>query len=197
MTTSRILLGILLILGLAACSSVRVSQDYDESADFSAYRTYDWFPAPREETGQLRLDNPLLDERVVSAIERTLASKGYSKVSGGEPDFYVYYHLSMQEKLDVRTMNTYYGGVGRRGRWRGWGGVGFDTYVDQYDEGMLVIDIGDARARKLVWRGSGTRRLRESPEPEEVTQQVNEAVSEILKQFPPRRKSGSRAAAPA
>jgi hypothetical protein len=65
----------------------------------------------------------------------------------------------MQEKLDVRAMNTYYG-VGHRRR---GGGVGSDTRVDQYDEAVLAIDVGDACERKPVWRGSGTRRLRESP----------------------------------
>ena len=48
-----------------------------------------------------------------------------------------------------------------------------------------MIDFVDAPARRLVWRGSGTRRLSRDPKPERVTQRVNDAVDEILGQFPP------------
>lgn len=70
-----------------------------------------------------------------------------------------------------------------------WGGVGLtETTVSQHDEGALVIDFVDAPKRRLAWRGSGTRRLASNPDPELVTKRVTEAVSEILAQFPPKKK---------
>ncbi len=105
------------------------------------------------------------------------------------PDFYVNSHLSTEQKLDVRTMNRgYVGGPhGRRWGGAGWGGAGWtETYVDQYEEGTLLIDFVDTAARRLVWRGSGTRRLSRDPQPDRVTKRVNEAVDEILGQFPPK-----------
>ena len=88
----------------------------------------------------------------------------------------------------MRTINrTYVGGPhGRRWAGAGWGGVGWtETVVDQYEEGTLVIDLIDVAERRLVWRGSGTRRLSRDPQPDRLTQRVNEAVDEILAQFPP------------
>ena len=105
------------------------------------------------------------------------------------PDFYVNYHLSTEQRLDVRIMNTGYAGgpYGRGWGGAGWGGVGWtETRVDQYEEGTLVIDFLDASDRRLVWRGTGTRRLSRDLQPERVTKRVNEAVDEILAQFPPK-----------
>jgi len=63
-----------------------------------------------------------------------------------------------------------------------------ETTVSQYDEGTLVIDFVDRPARRLAWRGSGTGRLARNPDPDQVTKRVNEAVDEILAQFPPQKE---------
>jgi hypothetical protein len=172
-----------------ACSSVQTRYDFDPDADFSAWRTVSWYPTGSPPTGAPRLDNPLLHDRIVAAVDRTLAARGYARIRGHTPDFYVNYHLSTEQKLEVRTMNAgYHGGPSGRG-WggAGWGGVAWhETHVHQFEVGTLVIDFVDASARRLVWRGSGARRLAPDPSPDRVTQRVNEAVDEILGQFPPR-----------
>ena len=173
-----------------ACSSVRTQYDFDPSADFSAWRTYAWYPSGSPPTGDPRLDNPLLHGRIEAAVDRTLGDRGFTRLEDGTPDFYVNYHLSTEERLDVRTINrTYVGGPrGRRWGGAGWGGVGWtETRVDQFEEGTLVIDFVDSSLRRLVWRGSGTRRLSRDPQPDRLTGRVNEAVDEILGQFPPNR----------
>jgi hypothetical protein len=183
-----VLIVCLLALG-TACSSVRTSYDFDPGADFSDWRSYAWYPSGSEPTGDPRLDNPLLHARIQTAIDRDLAARGYTKVVDRTPDFYVNYHLSTEQRLDVRIMNTGYAGgpYGRGWGGAGWGGVGWtETRVDQYEEGTLVIDLVEEDERRLVWRGSGTRRLSRDPNPERVTKHVNEAVNEILAQFPPK-----------
>ena len=164
-----------------ACASTRVTHDYDVNADFSSFATFAWMPQPQEMAGDARVDNPLIAERVRSAIERTLTSKGYRPTSETTPDFFVGYYLSLEQKLDVYTIDNYYG----RGRYGRWGAASFETHVNQYDEGTLVIDIVDAEAGRLVWRGSGSRRISKSPTPQKSTQRVNEAVEAILARFPP------------
>lgn len=185
-----ILLALVAVAVLCACSTVRVRQDYDPNEDFSRLRRYAWYPAQPRPTGDLRLDNPLLHGRIQSAVDRWLAARGYRLIETPDPDFYVNFHLSMQSKLDVRTIDHgYYAGGPYGGRWGGvgWAGPGWtETYAVQYDEGTLAIDVIDARQRKLVWRGFGTGRLREQPKPEEARERVDRAVAEILEQFPPR-----------
>lgn len=175
----------LAILGVAAClacASVRVSVDYDPSEDFSTYRTFTWFPRPKPATGDYRVDNSLIDQRVRAAVERTLAAKGYQKVEDRAPDFYANYHLQIDQKIDVRTVNRGY--VDSWGYYVGWP----ETRVTQYDEGTLVIDIADARDKQLAWRGAGVGRVRSRPKPEETTRDINEAVAQILAKFPPEPK---------
>lgn len=172
-----------------ACSSVQTSYDFDPDADFSAWRTYSWYPVGSPPTGDPGLDNPLLHDRIVAAVERALGAHGYARARDHVPDFFVNYHLSTEQKLEARNLNAgYHGGPGG-GRWNGagWGGAGWqETHVHQFEVGTLVIDFVDVSARRLVWRGSGARRLASDPSPDQVTQRVNEAVDEILGQFPPR-----------
>jgi len=172
----------LLLVACAACASVRVNVDFDPNEDFSTYQTFTWFPRPQKETGDYRIDNPLLDRRIRTAVERELAARGYRKVEDRAPDFYVAYHLQFEQKLDVRTVN--------RGYYDAWGYyVGWpETQVTQYDEGSLVIDVANARDKQLVWRGVAVGRVRTRPKPEQTTQDVNEAVAHILAKFPPETK---------
>jgi hypothetical protein len=186
---TRLVLFVLAALALVlACSTVQVRQDFDPSQDFTRLRTYSWYAKAPEPTGNLRVDNPLLYERIVSAVDRTLASKGYVKVEDVKPDFVVNYHLAVQSKLDVRTIDHgYYGGSPYWGV-AGFGGVGWtETYTVPYEEGTLAIDVIDVAKRKLVWRGFGVGRLREDPKPEEAAERVDSAVAEILAQFPPKK----------
>ena len=163
------------------CSPVTVSQDYEIGTDFSNYRTFDWAVAEQPRTGDIRVDNPMLDARIRGAVEQRLSAQGYRKVISGQPDFLVAYHLTIRSKIEGDTFRT---GVGY-GPWPYWGGVGYETTIREYDEGMLVIDIGDAKKDKLIWRGVGTRRVTQQSSPEKSTEIVNKTVREILVQFPP------------
>lgn len=171
---------LLLLAGAAlACAPVSVSVDYDPGQDFSGYHTFTWLPRPQPETGDYRIDNPLLDQRIRAAVERSLAEHGYRKVEDRTPDFYVAYHLQIEQKLDIRTVDRgYYSYWGYYVPWP-------ETQVTQYDEGSLVIDVADTKRKELVWRGVGVGRVQRDQTPEESTRRVNEAVDAILAKFPP------------
>ncbi|MEE9606914.1 MAG: DUF4136 domain-containing protein [Myxococcota bacterium] len=173
-------LAILLSLAFgAACASLGVEVDYDPEEDFSAYSTFAWLPGRAPQTGDYRVDNPLIDARIRKAVEDNLTAKGFVKRTDRRPDFYVKYFLAIEKKLDVYTVN--------RGYVDHWGyriSVP-ETRVREYEEGTLVIDIADAREKELVWRGVGKGRLREQPTPEQTTRSVDDAVAAILKDFPP------------
>ena len=168
-------------LSLAGCSGMTIQSDYNPQADFSRYSTYAWLPAPQ--TGDPRVDNAILEGRIKTAVDRTLAEKGYRQVAADQATFWVGYHLSVQGQMDVTTVNSYYG--------YGWGpwyyGPGYsqNTQVRYYDQGTLLIDIVDAQARELVWRGSAEAEVRTDMTQEQRQQRVNEAVSRILQRFPP------------
>jgi len=172
---------ILTLTVATGCSAVKVSQDYDASSEFSAFSTYAWALDKQPETGDIRVDNPLLEARIRDAVDRNLSAKGYRKVNRDTADLLVAYNLTIRSRIESDSVSS---GVGYGG-YPYWGGVGFETRIREYDEGMLVIDIGSADPNKLLWRGTGTRRVTEHKNPEKSTQVVNKTVAEIMSQFPP------------
>jgi len=170
---------------LGGCSSIRVSQDYDPSRDFSSLRTYAWQREKQPETGDIRVDNSLLDTRFRSAIDDALAKKGFQKTTQGKPDFYVAYTYQIDSKIESSNV-TLGVGVGRSSRGR-YGGVGVHSggQVREYDEGLLVIDLVDAATGSLMWRGTGTARVDPGADPEKSVKAIHAGVEQILAQFPP------------
>jgi len=175
-----------LLVLFTGCSGIEVSQDYDMAADFSNLKTFTWYLAKQKKTGDLRVDNPLLDSRIRKAVEKSLAQKGYQKIIKGTPDFYVSYKYGILTRIRSERVRTGIGfGFGGSGSFGGIG-IGTGSDVREYDEGMLVIDITDTKNQKLLWRGTGTRRVSRHSDPEKTTKEVNENVDKILAQFPPK-----------
>jgi hypothetical protein len=166
---------ILAALILTACSSISVQQDYDPEYDFSKLKTFGFIPLSSEAgIDQLSAD------RLSNAIKTELLAKGYTLSE--QADFGIALLFSSKTKTNVQSYGYGYG-YGYYGR-PGYGGTGH-VDVTQYEEGTLVIDFVDMKENKLVWRGIGSGALSQSPSVEERTQRVNNAVNQILAQFPP------------
>jgi len=171
------------LLALAACSTVEVNSDWDPGARLDGLHTWAWQSQTPTVTGNARLDDPLVHERIQGAVEKSLAAKGFSKSLSGKPDFWVAYHIALQQKLDAHTIYTGYG------PYRGWYGVGgAQTVVDTYDVGTLLIDFISPDSNNVIWRGSGQSRIQELKTPEERQARIQDAVDRILRQFPPQKK---------
>ena len=174
-------LGLLLLVAMTGCSTLEITSDADPSANFSKYKTFAWEPKPQQVTGNPRLDSPLLDKRVKTAVEQQLKAKGYSMASD-KPDFYIAYHVALDEKVSVSSMNNYYGYA------PGWGwnyayAGGVDVY--QYEQGSLMLDIVDAGTHQLVWRGSAQAEVDQYAKEEKKDKLLNDAVGGMLAKFPP------------
>ncbi|NNG01145.1 MAG: DUF4136 domain-containing protein [Desulfobacteraceae bacterium] len=179
------LLSFVLAVGLLNCTSVRVSQDYDLSRGFTAIGDYGWRISATEKTGDPRVNDPLTASRVQAAVESVLAERGFRKTTGATPDFYADYNYDIHSRIASNEPRTGIGfGFGHFGR---HGGVGAHTgsSVEQYDEGLLVIDFIDAVTGNLMWRGTGTHRFMTHTRPEKRAEIITELVTKILSQFPP------------
>ena len=184
---SLVALALALVLGLASCSGLKVSDDYDPAADFALYGSYAWLPRPDPtESAPGRIDDGLLRQRIERAVDESLSAKGMRRVeAAGDATLLVTSHISVEQKLRVNTTNYGYG----YGRWGYYGGGYTDTTVDQYEEGTLILDFIDAKTKQLVWRGMAQSRLKEMATPEEREARVREAVAAILEKYPPSKKS--------
>ncbi|MEM8955678.1 MAG: DUF4136 domain-containing protein [Verrucomicrobiota bacterium] len=176
---------------ISACSTITVRSDFDPKANFSALRTYAWMPLPPNNTGDPRVDNPLVEKRIMDAIDSQLAAKGFQKTSSGSADFLVGYAVAVNREMRAHVIDNYYAypyPYYRAGR---YGYPWITAYpqpqvrVYEYDQGTLVIDILNAKDKGLIFRGSAQAALRENPTPTQSSQRINEAVSKILAKFPP------------
>jgi hypothetical protein len=154
--------------------AARVKSDYDSDADFSEYKTYFWKGRVKGETPDEAPDNPLADKRIRKAVENELQEKGYVPAEAGDADLIVYYHVAVKENTKL-----YVSDYGRPRRWGRYGEVD----VVQYTEGTLILDIVDAAAKQLVWRGWAVDTL---GNPEKMEKKINKAVSKLMKKFPPK-----------
>ena len=182
-TLSGIFWVMLALFILQACSGIKVSQDYEQGYDFSKLKTYAWKSNDNKEYGID--DNDLMDHRIRTAIENTMSARQFTQIDTGKPDFYISYHLTIEQIIHSNNVGGGFS-VGRSSGGRyGSIGVGTGTRVQTYDQGSLLIDVTDGLSNNLVWRGTSTQSVYEHPNPEELTQSVNETIEKTLLQFPP------------
>jgi hypothetical protein len=176
------------ILGVIAMatgcgSSGKLRSDYDPTADFSQYETYNFFSdAGPEDTNY----QSFFSKYMVAAISREMEKRGYTK--SNDPDLLVNFNAILQDKTDVRTVPStmgmgYYGYRG--GFYDPWMGYGYatETHVSQYTEGTFNIDLVDARRKKLVWEAVGVGRISEK-DLEQLEERVNEGVPKFFEAYP-------------
>jgi hypothetical protein len=191
MKLKKEMLGPILGIFLAGCASIKVASDYDPSANFSGLETYDWVSSTQPKTGDARLDSDILNSRIRQAVENQLGIKGYQKATDGTPDFLIAYMTSIEQKLDVSTFHYGYGYPSGYSFRRGFGGPAYtsipssETYVDQYDEGTLLLDIVNPQTKKLIWRGTAVDTVQKNDSPEKREERINKAVADMLQKFPP------------
>ncbi len=164
------LLSAVLVL-LAACSSIKVTQDYPKGTDFSAYKTFGLISAADQERiyGPSKVP-PETARRVEEALTRELTARGLRPAGAGQPDLTVAYHGG-------RRMTTDGSGYGRTYEYSGTDAKAVEITKD-VQEGWLLVDLLDARSGQLVWRGEG-----EVMKP--GANAIDVGVKAIVAQYPP------------
>lgn len=179
-----IIICFLFALFIFGCSGIKVSQDYQPDTNFNNLKTYTWKYITQEKTGDVRIDNSLMDNRIRKATEIALLEKGLIAAEK-TPDFQVAYTYTISKKIYSRPVNTGVGfGYGSYRRYRTIG-IRTGTQVDEYDEGLLVIDFLKPDSDIVLWRGKSTHGFDTHSTPESTTEQINKIVEKILSQFPP------------
>jgi hypothetical protein len=161
--------GIALVLATASFAQ-QVKTDYDRSADFSQYKTYSW--------EKVQTQDPLWVGRIKEAVNSALTAKGLTAVeSGGDIAI-----VAIEMTKNQQSLNTFYNGFG--GGWRWGGGFGdATTTVDNYKVGTLVVDLFDAKTKKIIWRGSSSDTL--SDKSDKNIKNLDKGVQKMFDHFPP------------
>jgi len=182
-------LALAMVLTPALALAQKTSYDYDKSANFTGFKTY----ALKDGT---KVGQPLIDDRIVAALEAELAAKGLTK-SDANPDLFVVYHVAFDKQKDISTYSSGHGGYGAygwgygggwyRGGWYGGAG-GMSTTSGQTSTiyiGQLAVDMYDSANHNLVWRGVASKTIDPKAKPEKQEKNLKKAVTKLLKNYPP------------
>jgi hypothetical protein len=162
-----------------------VRYNFAGDADFSKYKTFKWVQIK----GADQIDQ-ITDGQIKSAVNAELAKKGLSRTEAETADLFVGYQVSLGQEKEITTFDNGWGYGPGWGRGYGYGGGGFSTTTTStITIGQVDLDIYDAPAKKLVWRGTASKTLDMKAKPEKREKNLRKGVEKLLKNYPPPKKS--------
>ena len=152
-------------------------------SDFRGIKTYGFLPqASTDKAGYQSLETNFLKV----AVAQQLDLRGL-KYDPENPEVLMNFYIHTDEKMRARQTPTMGGGYyGYRGGIYddfGYGGVAYETRIENYTEGTLTIDMIDPKERKLLWEGTVTGRLTKK-DVKNLEATIDEAVRDVFVKFP-------------
>lgn len=155
----RCLLVTSLLALFVGCSHTKSTVDYDKTVDFTELKTFVWTGSPSEAFG-----SEAKAEFYVEAMEANLESKGLSAVSQ-EGDF----------MIRTLPMERYTGQ--------------YDTITSgdlEFERSTLRVEFVNSGTGRVIWKGAADAHFSRDGSLEKAEQAIDEAVSKLLKAFPPK-----------
>jgi hypothetical protein len=161
---------VLLSLGVAAFAQ-EVQFDYDRSANFNSYKTYQWV-----DINPIEVDDQLLDKDIKRAVDAQLVGKGLRRVESGG-DLLIGYQtaISKEKQFDGLSSGPPW--------WGTWGNTRVTSSTIEI--GKLVIVLFDPAGKQLVWRGSASKTLDINEDPDKNYRNLEKAMAKLFKNYPP------------
>jgi hypothetical protein len=156
----------------------KIKVEYNKNLDFSRFKTFAW--------GQHdAVSRPMLALAIIGAIEQELTKRGLRKVENN-PDVFIQVYGSVDSDMSVSYFDPLYSGMGGipsfDSSFAMWGYMPGATTTVVVHKGQLVVDVIDASAKKLAWRGKATEKL--SDNKLKLVDQVNTAVEKMFQKYP-------------
>lgn len=173
-----------LAFAVASCASgPSVRSDFDAQANFAQYRTFAFAdPLGTDKAGY----STLVTERLKTATRLQMEQRGYL-FDEKSPDLLVNFLTQVSTKSEyvppppMPWGPNYYGY--RMGFYGPWAGYQFGPEVIQYTQGVLNIDLIDAKKSQLVWEGVATTVINDL---EQASSEafISPLVADIFKRYP-------------
>ena len=187
--TTFLIVAIFGLLLLNSCATTKVKFDYDKSVDFTKFKTYEYF-------GWAENSDKILNQFDKDRIEKAFAAefaKRDMKLVESNGDLVVTLYIVTEKKTETSATTTSmggaYGGYGYGGYYGygpryGWGMGHSTTTYNTYDYtvGTPIIDVYDAKAKRLIWESIGAKTVDDNPQTRDET--IPKAVEAIMKPYP-------------
>ena len=170
-----------LISSLAACTSLHVTSDVNADLIGSVHcRTFAWAGSFRG-ASPLRgtIANPVNEIRLRSAIAAHFAASGVQETTA-DPDCLVGYGIGARDVVGGAYPYGYYGWGYPYGPYGYYGYYG-GPWV--YSEGIITIDLFDAKSHQALWHASVNQNLIGSSNAE-AERRIGEAVALLFTRYP-------------
>lgn len=149
-----------------------VQFDYDRSANFNAYKTYQWI-----DYKGVQVRDQLLDQDIKRAVDAQLTGKGLRRVENGG-DLLVGYQSAISQEKQFDSL-----GWGGPPLWAPWGNTRVTSSTIEL--GKLVIGIFGPAIKQLVWRGSASKTLDIKRDPDKNYRNLEKAMAKLFRNYPP------------
>jgi hypothetical protein len=172
---------LLLLLACVAAQAQKVKVEFDKNVDFTKLKTYAWDPNTQASA------RPVLALAIKGAVNHELDQRGLTQVAEN-PDLYIAMYGAVDSDFAVTYSDFYYGPYGIPAfdqSFLMWGVAPGTVNTAVVHKGQLVVDLLDASAKKLVWRGVATGKL--SDQQMKLVEQVNTAVEKLFAKYPPKK----------
>ena len=185
MTIRKLTILLFLAIILGACSSLKITSDFDKEADFSKYKDF-YYLGWADDSGQML--NDIEKQRIENAFGEEFKKRGIVFVDQNEADAAVSLFIVVDQKTSTTAYTNHYGGYGYGGGYRypgwGWGGGQSTTTYNEYDYkvGTLVVDVFDAESKSLVWQGVASATISENPQKRESN--IPRVAQAIMAKYP-------------
>jgi hypothetical protein len=175
---------VLLLAGGSPASAQDVRYNFDKDANFAGFKTYKWVVL--KDAAKL---NDLVDKQIKDAVDAELAKKGLTKSDADTADLYIGYQAGVGTEKQYTSFDSGWGyGPGWGHSYYGGGGGMTSGTTSTIYVGQLALDMYQASAKDLVWRGTATKTLDTGAKPEKQQKNLAKAVAKMLKNYPPKKE---------
>jgi Domain of unknown function (DUF4136) len=173
---------LLFVLLWAMATNAKMATDFNPNLDFSQYKTFAYIGGV-ESLVRMQLNPEMLNNRIHRAVVRELTGKGLREVQPEDnPDLVVRYWVEAESNAQL-TGTAHWGMYGSY--YYGYWTVMYTTMSTPVThQGLLGIELIDAKARELAWRLFVSEKIIHS-DPDKIWKTADTNIIKAFKNYPP------------
>jgi hypothetical protein len=166
----------------AMATNAKMATDFNPNLDFSQYKTFAYIGGV-ESLVRMQLNPEMLNNRIHGAVVRELTGKGLREVQPDDnPDLVVRYWVEAESNAQL-TGTAHWGMYGSY--YYGYWTVMYTTMSTPVThQGLLGIELIDAKARELAWRLFVSEKIIHS-DPDKIWKTADTNIIKAFKNYPP------------
>ena len=181
----------LIVASACGTAPMHAAADWERGADLKPSKTFTVARSPFLPK-ELTPEQAALLAIVENTTKEELSKKGYREAAADQADLIATPSFIKRKRSDIVDASLYCGSYDVKVTQgtlappaTALEGTCEETYITQYDEGTLLIDMYDTKLSELVWHGWASAELPKAGSSVTPQQFVERATVDILAKFPP------------